>query len=465
MKKIAAKWKGFGFLLVLVSVLFLLGGFREVSADSTVMYKVTFANSKGDSSSGNYRKWTGKVEAGSTIELPKVTRKGYEVRWVATINGKQRKYSPGSSFVVRKNVKFCLKCYKQYTIRYYSPDGKKEYKSLRETAIKGERISLPSVPSASGYRNYGWAKTVSADKATAQRGDTVRVSGNIRFYAVRKKLSGVQLYKNNGNIWKTITATADEKLVFPNVATENGDMFLGWSRQKGRSSQPDYYAGDVIPNSSAKYYMVIFRQSQDTAPAVRATQNKYDEVYFVGDSRTLGMRNALKNQAPENIKFVFKAGQGLQWFKTTGFSQLYKTIKSQPQSSRKAVVINLGVNDLTSRAAYAKYMKTVAQKLKPYNCTMYYLSVNPVNNAMIVQYHGYNTKAKTEAKVQKFNRYIYNNLCSGSKAPFKYINTWSGLRKNGWISSKNNTNTYDGVHYSNETYLRIYDYCIRVLNR
>lgn len=464
MRKIAAKWKGFGILLMLVSVLFLLGGFREVSADST-MYKVTFANSKGDSSGGNYRKWTGKVEAGSTIELPKVTRKGYEVRWVATINGREHKYSPGSSFIVRKNVKFCLKCYKQYTVRYYSQDGKKEYKSLRETMIKGEKISLPAVPSVSGYRNLGWAKTVSADKATGQRGDSVRVSGNMRFYAVRKKVSGVQLCRNNGSLWKTVTATDSQKLVFPEVAMENGDMVLGWSRQKGKTSQPAYYAGDTIPNTSARYYMVVFRQSQDMASVQRAAQSKYDEVYFVGDSRTLGMRNALKSQIPENTKFVFRAGQGLQWFKDTGFSQLYQSIKSQPQSSRKAVVVNLGVNDLNKKTAYVKYMKTVAKKLKEYNCTMYYLSVNPVNNAMIVQYHGYNTKAKTAAKVRNFNRYISDNLCSGGNAPFIYINTWSMLRKNGWISSKNNTHTYDGVHYSNETYLRIYDYCMKALNK
>ena len=38
------------------------------------------------------------------------------------------------------------------------------------------------------------------------------------------------------------------------------------------------------------------------------------------------------------------------------------------------------------------YMKKVAAKLKKYNCKMYYLSVNPVNSAMIksVEWKGKN---------------------------------------------------------------------------
>lgn len=242
-------------------------------------------------------------------------------------------------------------------------------------------------------------------------------------------------------------------------------MFLGWSRKKGKTSDPEYYAGDAIPNLSGKYYMVVFKKSQDTAPTVRAAQNKFAHVYFVGDSRTLGLRNALKSQAPENTKFIFKAGEGLRWFKKSGFSALYKDVKSQPKNIKKAVIINLGVNDLNNTTAYVKYMKNIAKKLKGYNCTMYYLSVNPVNNAMITKYRGHSTNSKTEAKVLAFNKYIYNKLCSGKKAPFNYINTYGMLRKNGWISNKNNAGIFDGVHYSKETYLRIYDYCMRVLKR
>ena len=77
MEKNATKWKCFGLLLTLAFVLCLSGGLREVSADSTTC-RVIFANSKGNYSSGSYRKWTRSVKTGTTVELPKVTRKGYE---------------------------------------------------------------------------------------------------------------------------------------------------------------------------------------------------------------------------------------------------------------------------------------------------------------------------------------------------------------------------------------------------
>ena len=76
-----------------------------------------------------------------------------------------------------------------------------------------------------------------------------------------------------------------------------------------------------------------------------------------------------------------------------------------------------------------------------------------------------NGKATTEAHVAAFNKAIYRGLCSGRKRSFTYINTCTNLQMKGWISKKSGTDIYDGVHYSNQTYLRIFDYCMRYLNR
>ena len=35
----------------------------------------------------------------------------------------------------------------------------------------------------------------------------------------------------------------------------------------------------------------------------------------------------------------------------------------------------------------------------------------------------------------------------------------------GWISNRFDMGIYDGLHYSDATYLRIFDYCMRYLNR
>ena len=409
MKKCISRRILFGFMMLFLTVVLVHGGNKTVFAATggKNQCKVTFANSEGKVSTEKYRRWARTVKKGTVIRLPKVTKTGYKAAWETKISGKTKQYNSGSKVTIEKNIKFCLKFYK---------------KDSAQTNIS----------------------TNSGTK-------------------IQNNTSGAKLYKNNGTFWKTLTTAQNQKAVFPSVTTGNGDMFLGWSRKKGKTSDPEYYAGDTIPNLSGKYYLVVFKKSQDTAPTVRATQNKFAHVYFVGDSRTRHLRKAVREQISGDTTFVYKSGEGLNWFKKKGFSQLYKAVKKQPKKDKKAVIINLGVNDLASVAEYVKYLKTVASKLKAYNCTLYYMSVNPVNSAMINKKIGY--VSRTEVDVKQFNNYIYKSLCSGSKKCFTYINTWSMLSKKGWISKKDNKNIFDGVHYSYATLRRIYDYCMRVLNR
>ena len=129
-----------------------------VSADTTT-YKVTYANAKGRSA-GNYRKWSKTVNAGEQVQLPKISRKGYEAKWVTTINGKKYKYSPGQTVTINRNTKFCLNLYKIYTVRYYTANGKKEYKKLRQTVSSGKREAAGRFVecdiSVYGLVNEGW---------------------------------------------------------------------------------------------------------------------------------------------------------------------------------------------------------------------------------------------------------------------------------------------------------------------
>ena len=72
---------------------------------------------------------------------------------------------------------------------------------------------------------------------------------------------------------------------------------------------------------------------------------------------------------------------------------------------------------------------------------------------------------RTEEEIATFNRVIYQKLCTGKNKSFTYINSCTNLQMKGWISNRYNSGRYDGLHYSNETYLRIFDYCMRYLNR
>lgn len=455
------RWRGIIFLTVLFGFL-LLAASRPVSAQAatTEKCKVVFANSNGVVSNDTFRKWARTVTKGSYIQLPTVNRSGYKCVWVEKRGTKELKYATGRNVRITKNTKFCLRYYKLYTVRYYTMNGSKEYTSLREQGYQGQVLTFPLYPTATGYKFLGWSTSING-KTVKKEGDSLRVTGNMKFYIVGKKITGVNLRKYDGTVWKVVD-TSSRSATFPAVNLNSANMCLGWSRTKGKTTNPEYKAGDKIPTRTGNYYMVVFFSKQDRAPASIIKPTKHQMVYFVGDSRTVGLQLALGNSAPSNVDFVCKGNQGLDWFRQTGYRELLRKLSKQSRKTKKAVIINLGVNDMSNINTYVVYMRKVSENLKQnYNCDMYYLSVNPVNSAMI---RSYGAGTRTEAQVAAFNKTIYQKLCSGSDRAFIYINTCTNLQKYGWSSNRYDAGIYDGLHYSVETTLRIYGYCIRKLN-
>ena len=455
------RWKGIVFLTLLFGFLFLALS-RPISAEAatTEKCKVVFANSNGVVSNDTFRKWARTVSTGSYIQRPSVNRSGYKCVWVEKSGTKELKYATGRNVRITKNTKFCLRYYKLYTVRYYTMNGSKEYTSLREQGYQGQVLTFPLHPTATGYKFLGWSTSING-KTVKKEGDSLRVTGNMKFYIVGKKITGVNLRKYDGTVWKVVD-TSSRSATFPAVNLNSANMCLGWSRTKGKTTNPEYKAGDKIPTRTGNYYMVVFFSKQDRAPASIIKPTKHQMVYFVGDSRTVGLQLALGNSAPSNVDFVCKGNQGLDWFRQTGYRELLRKLSKQSRKTKKAVIINLGVNDMSNINTYVVYMRKVSENLKQnYNCDMYYLSVNPVNSAMI---RSYGAGTRTEAQVAAFNKTIYQKLCSGSDRAFIYINTCTNLQKYGWSSNRYDAGIYDGLHYSVETTLRIYGYCIRKLN-
>lgn len=462
MKRITATWKYVFLLIMMVSAVCLFGNSQKVSAASysDTTCRVIFTNAKGQT----YHSLTKAVEKGTVIQLPDMNKEGYKTVWVTKFQGKEYKYSAGRNVTINQTTKFYLKLYKEYTVRFYTANGRNEYTGLRQTVVSGGSIKMPVGNSNASYTFSGWAAK-KGGSVSKKSGATVKVKKNLKFYAVQKKVdtTGIKLYKYDGSYWKTIKNT-NGKTTFPAVDLGSGNMVLGWSRTQGKNAQStsDYKPGDRIPSKNGRYYMVVFGMSMDREPATITTPTKFEKVYCVGDSRTVDTKRALGASAPANVEFIAESGQGLSWFKSTGYKQLLRSVARQPKNEKKAVIINLGVNDLKNVNAYVPYMKKVAANLKKYNCKMYYLSVNPVNSAMI---RNSVAKNRSEAQITSFNRTIYRKLCSGSNRTFTYINSCTNLQMKGWISNRFDMGIYDGLHYSDATYLRIFDYCMRYLNR
>lgn len=428
--------------------------------------KIIFVNANGKVSSDQFRDWTVTAEKGEVIRLPMVSKKGYQSAWVLKSGKEEKKYKPGTRYKVKENEKFYLKYYRLYRVTFYSSDGSHKYSNKTKYKVEGQSLKLPPVPGGKNYKGIGWSEQHKGKKLH-KPGNQVKVTGNMKFYAVNKKSTSVALCWPNGKVYKNLYTSQEKTSVFPaaDVNTRDGDMVLGWSRRPGKTSDPEYYAGDRTPGKTGKYYMVVFPKTMDQKPAVLSKPEGYEHVYIVGDSRTVAVKNAVGMNKPDNLTFVAKSGGGIQWFKKYGYRALIRELDKQPRKSKKAVVMNWGANDLRNPSDYPRYMAKIARKLsKKYNCTMYYMSVNPINSAMIINCRG--KYLRTEKQVDDFNRLIRTTLCSGKKKCYTYINSYDHFRKNGWISDiKNNSGVHDGTHYSVETSLRIYDYCIRFLNR
>lgn len=150
--------------------------------------------------------------------------------------------------------------------------------------------------------------------------------------------------------------------------------------------------------------------------------NNYEEIVFIGDSRTVGLSNVVTNS---KITFLAEIGKGLSWLKEQNISKFNK--------NNTLILVNLGVNDLGNIDKYVSYLKSLNIK------NLYYISVYPVDEYK-ESLNGYSIENNS---IEKFNNIIKEN--------FNYIDVYSYLKDNGF-------ETKDGIHYENSSYIDIFNF-------
>ncbi|MDO5539170.1 MAG: SGNH/GDSL hydrolase family protein [Eubacteriales bacterium] len=163
----------------------------------------------------------------------------------------------------------------------------------------------------------------------------------------------------------------------------------------------------------------------DSASAV-----KEHSILFVGDSRTLGMKDAVN----DNCIYLGAEGEGYEWFTSSGISSMVQILESNPTQQ---VVFNLGVNDPKN---ISLYIDTYTSLMNQYPDTPFYLmSVNPLDDK-----GEYNT---TNEMVEIFNATLESSF------PDNYLDCYSYMTQNGF-------ETVDGLHYTEDTYRKIHNYVV-----
>lgn len=424
------------------------------------------------------------VKKGSYITMPEVPAvNGYQsLGWALSANQTSAKYKAGARVKLSEDTTFyaVYKYIGKCTVKFTSNGGTStsaKYTALNQTVTKSTYITIPAVPDFAGYVEYGWTTKKNGTTVQYKAGDTVKITKSTTFYAVYKKAYKVYLYSKGGSLITRVDVVKNSYYTLPSAMSKNGYTMMGWSTKKGQSTNPQYEVGEKIKiTSDTKLYSVLYIRSKETNYTGLQLRNvtdglltKYKKVIFVGDSRTNRMNLSLKTSgyspSSDNISFICEEGEGLDWLKTSGYSQLLSKVGSSTslRSKPTAVIFNLGVNDLSNASAYVTYMKSIAAELEKRGCELYYMSVNPINSKN-VKYWG--KKTRTEAQVRSFNATIKSKLC-GSSGSYTYINTYAYLMKYGYSTNGNNAgydlDKDDGLHYSVATSKRIFRYCINYL--
>lgn len=155
--------------------------------------------------------------------------------------------------------------------------------------------------------------------------------------------------------------------------------------------------------------------------------SEYAEWFWVGDSRTVGMARGI------DIDYIGKVGATISFFRSNA-EKIY-------QIRDKTVIINLGVNDLDSNAYLNLYNSMPDEFLD--NNTVIVMSVNPCDGNY--QY--------LNSRIEAFN----NNMKNGLDSRITFLDSYSYLMWYGF-------STFDGLHYSDATYVDIYNFVFDSLN-
>ncbi len=167
-----------------------------------------------------------------------------------------------------------------------------------------------------------------------------------------------------------------------------------------------------------------------------------DHIIFVGDSRTVQMKRAVRYDRSV-CSFIAESSMGYEWFRDEAVPAVDSALYSM--GGNIAIVVNMGVNDLSDVEWYTKLVNRKAAEWASRGADTYYMSVNPVDDG----------RAQVKnSQIEEFNASLQDSL----DAAVSWIDCYSFLRAYGYESA-------DGLHFTDDTSRDIYRYCLDQLER
>lgn len=200
--------------------------------------------------------------------------------------------------------------------------------------------------------------------------------------------------------------------------------------------------GDTLsPDSPSQAVLDADRIAQSLYASSTEQQTDTEEpqlhppLIWIGDSRTLGMKEALKNDE----LYIGAAGEGYEWLLETGLPLVKEAIAAHPETP---LVINFGVNDYDNLDNYINLYRSLAEEYP--DSHFYFLSVNPIDPELCQNI--------TNEQICDFNDHL-KSFCGDC-----YLDSYSVL-------TEENRKPFDGIHYEEDDYRRIHDFTVAEIEK
>lgn len=244
---------------------------KTLTFQAEKFYYVQFFNSNG-SRSRAVKALTSAVAEGKELVIPEVPAvSGYVgLGWSEKKNDTDAVYKAGDKveikgplklYAVQKKVSMAL-------VTFSNNDGRggKAYRRLKKRVETGSDLTLPEVPRVKGYTGLGWTTEKGGTSPLYKAGSAVRVSGNVRYYAVRQKsrTHTVSFYRINGRSSADLKklrkkAESGSYIVLPEIPVREDYVGLGWSTRKNRKTNVLKAGTKYLVRKNTRLYAVIER--------------------------------------------------------------------------------------------------------------------------------------------------------------------------------------------------------------
>jgi hypothetical protein len=190
---------------------------------------------------------------------------------------------------------------------------------------------------------------------------------------------------------------------------------------------------DRATNLDSSAFSTTDSDNNSEITTVQNTKEKDNYLLVIGDSRTVGMELTVNEN--DNIQYIAVPGEGYNLLKENldNIKNFYQQYETDITSAK--IVCNLGVNDLSQVNTY----KETYENLLKEGILIAFMTVNPVEDSLSDY-----TYTVTNEEIDNFNDII-------KALDIEVLDTNKYLKD---ISFE----TTDGLHYTDDTYNKLYQY-------